>query len=226
MDIRLSNIGKTYDDHGSDREIFHHLDARFPSGEFSVIVGKSGVGKSSLLNLISGIDTPDCGEIRIGPHTLTGMSENRLTLFRRRHMGFIFQFFHLIPVLTVLENTLLIAELDGGAVDRHRERALELLDQVGLSHRTLDFPDTLSGGEQQRVAIARALVLDPPILLADEPTGNLDQETGTQVLDLLLSQAKDRGKTLVMVTHSREAMAYAHQVFTVTQGRLVPGGQA
>ena len=221
MDIHISGMTKSFDDHGSRRVIFDSLDATFPSGEFSVIVGKSGVGKSSLLNLISGIDTPDAGEIRVGAHSLSGMDDSRLTRFRRRHMGFIFQFFHLIPVLSVLENTLLIAELDGGATDAHRRRARELLERVGLTHRAKDFPDTLSGGEQQRVAIARALVHDPPILLADEPTGNLDQETGDQVLDMLLELARDQGKTLVMVTHSREAMDYAHEIYTVTQGRLI-----
>ena len=222
MDIQLKGITKTFDDHGSRRIIFQDMELTLPRGEFSVIVGKSGVGKSSLLNLISGIDAPDRGEIHIGDHCLTRMDDTRLTLFRRRHIGFIFQFFHLIPVLTVLENALLVAELDGGATPDQNRRARELLDRVGLAGREKDFPDTLSGGEQQRVAIARALVPDPPILLADEPTGNLDQETGKGVLDMLLDLARNQGKTLVMVTHSRGAMDYANTVYTVTQGQLIP----
>ena len=222
MDIQLKGITKTFDDHGSRRIIFQDMELTLPRGEFSVIVGKSGVGKSSLLNLISGIDAPDRGEIHIGDNCLTRMDDTRLTLFRRRHIGFIFQFFHLIPVLTVLENALLVAELDGGATPDQNRRARELLDRVGLAGREKDFPDTLSGGEQQRVAIARALVPDPPILLADEPTGNLDQETGKGVLDMLLDLARNQGKTLVMVTHSRGAMDYANTVYTVTQGQLIP----
>ncbi|MCG8564389.1 MAG: ABC transporter ATP-binding protein [Desulfobacterales bacterium] len=222
MDIQLKGITKTFDDHGSRRIIFQDMELTLPRGEFSVIVGKSGVGKSSLLNLISGIDAPDRGEIHIGDNCLTRMDDTRLTLFRRRHIGFIFQFFHLIPVLTVLENALLVAELDGGATPDQNRRARELLDRVGLAGREKDFPDTLSGGEQQRVAIARALVPDPPILLADEPTGNLDQETGKGVLDMLLDLARNQGKTLVMVTHSRGAMDYTNTVYTVTQGQLIP----
>ncbi|MCG8531338.1 MAG: ABC transporter ATP-binding protein, partial [Desulfovibrionales bacterium] len=171
MDIQLSHIHKSFDDHGSRRVIFEDLNIIFPPGEISVIVGKSGVGKSSLLNLISGIDTPDEGTITMGGQKITGLRDGPRTRFRRRHMGFVFQFFHLIPVLTVLENALLISQLDGGSQKQARTRALDLLSHVGLAGRENAFPDTLSGGEQQRLAIVRALVHDPPIILADEPTG-------------------------------------------------------
>ena len=224
MDIQLSNIHKSFDDHGSRRVIFDDLSITFPPGEISVIVGKSGVGKSSLLNLISGIDTPDAGTITLGGQEITGLRDGPRTRFRRKHMGFVFQFFHLIPVLTVLENAMLIGQLDGQSNGKTREKAMELLYHVGLSGREKAFPDTLSGGEQQRLAIVRSLVHDPPIILADEPTGNLDPATGTRILDLLLNLVRRGGKTLVMVTHSREAMAYAQGVFTVTQGKLIPRG--
>ncbi|MFH2057763.1 MAG: ABC transporter ATP-binding protein [Pseudomonadota bacterium] len=220
MDISLSDIIKSYDDSGDRRMIFDGMTAVFPAGEFSVIMGKSGVGKSSLLNLISGIDLPDNGSIRIGPHRVSEMNDTQRTVFRRQHIGFVYQSFNLIPVLTVLENVTLVAELDGVRPGVAREKALSLLDRVGLSDRCHDHPDNLSGGEQQRVAIVRALVNDPTILLADEPTGNLDQETGGTVLKLLTDLAKNSGKTLIMVTHSPEAIAYADQVYLVADHTL------
>lgn len=222
MDILLSNISKTYDDNRDKRVIFKDLDAVFPSGRFFVIMGKSGVGKSSLLNLISGIDLPDRGVIKIGTARVSGMNDTERTIFRRRHIGFIYQFFNLVPVLTVLENVTLICELDGMSPRDYRDRAADLLEQVGLYPLRNHYPDTLSGGEQQRVAIVRSLVNDPEILLADEPTGNLDLETGRVILDMIADLARKRNKTLVMVTHSPEAAAYADTVYTVADQMLVP----
>jgi len=200
MDIRISGLGKTYDNR--DRVIFQDLGAVFNAGRVSVILGKSGKGKSSLLNLIAGIDVPDTGDIIIGDTRVTDMDDTRRTLFRRRHVGFVFQSFNLIPVLTVMENVTLIGELDKKASDVVRDRAISLLSSVGLADRQKDYPDRLSGGEQQRVALARALINDPDVILADEPTGNLDSRTGKQILELLTNQARTLGKTMIMVTHT------------------------
>jgi putative ABC transport system ATP-binding protein len=221
VDISLTDIFKAYDDSGDQRVIFDGMTAVFPSGEFSVIMGKSGVGKSSLLNLISGIDLPGKGRITIGPHRVCEMNDTQRTIFRRQHIGFVYQSFNLIPVLTVLENVTLVAELDGVSLHIAREKAISLLDKVGLSDRCHRYPDNLSGGEQQRVAIVRSLVNDPDILLADEPTGNLDQETGNLVLKMLTDLAKNSGKTLIMVTHSPEAIAYSDQVYVVADHTLI-----
>lgn len=165
----------------------------------SVILGKSGVGKSSLLNLIAGIDLPDRGEIRIGNHLMSGMDDTGRTLFRRRHIGFVFQSFNLIPVLTVLENVALVGQLDGRSDKDIRQRAAFLLEAVGLSDRQGDFPDRLSGGEQHRVVLARALINDPAVMLADEPTGNLDNQTGKAVFEMISAQARRWNKTLVSI---------------------------
>ena len=220
MDVQMQAVDKSFDDSGSPREIFRQASARFPSGSFSVIVGKSGVGKSSLLNLISGIDQPDRGEIRVGDHCISAMTDTARTLFRRRHIGFIYQFFNLIPVLTVLENVTLIAELDKVPTKKSRTRARDLLEQVELWDRRNNFPETLSGGEQQRVAIVRALVNDPDLVLADEPTGNLDQETGKTIMTMISDLVRRKNKTLIMVTHSPDAADWADQIFTVADGGL------
>ncbi len=198
------------------------MTAKFTSGLFCVIIGKSGVGKSSLLNLISGIDIPDKGIIQIGDAGVSDMTDTQRTIFRRKHIGFIYQFFNLIPVLTVLENVTLICELDGLSKKRYLDRANSFLKQVGLFDRRNDYPDTLSGGEQQRVAIVRSLVNDPDILLADEPTGNLDVKTGRAILEMISDLAKKNGKTLIMATHSLEAIDYADAVLSVVNQTLVP----
>jgi putative ABC transport system ATP-binding protein len=222
LDILLSHIDKAYDDNRDRRVIFENMSAQFSGGQFYVIIGKSGVGKSSLLNLMSGIDLPDGGTIRIGDTAVSGMNDNSRTIFRRQHIGFIYQFFNLIPVLTVIENITLVCELDRMPQKTYMDRAKDLLNQTGLYELRNHYPDTLSGGEQQRVAIVRSLVNDPEIILADEPTGNLDLETGRVILDMIARLAKNGNKTLVMVTHSPEAMAYADQVMQVEGRRLVP----
>ncbi|SMD01855.1 putative ABC transport system ATP-binding protein [Desulfocicer vacuolatum DSM 3385] len=220
MDIHFSKVTKSYNESGNRHLIFKEIDALFPSRTVSVIVGKSGVGKSSLLNLAGGIDTPDAGAITIGDTVITQMSDRDRTIFRRKKIGIIFQFFNLIPVLTVLENVCLTAELDKASPKEARENALSLLDQVGLYHRRATYPDTLSGGEQQRVAIVRALVHNPDIILADEPTGNLDMATGKTVLELIVNLVTQRQKTLIMVTHSPDAVDFAHRVFSFKDKNL------
>lgn len=221
MNINLSNIDKSYGDIDTRQIIFKDMSATLKSGEISVVVGRSGVGKSSLLNLISGIDLPDKGSVKAGDHYISELSDAERTLFRRQKIGFIFQFFNLIPVLSVLENITLIAELDNADRDVFLPRAIALLDRVGLTHKKNHFPDTLSGGEQQRVAIVRSLVNDPDIILADEPTGNLDADTGIKVLEMVADLVKTHDKTLVMVTHSPEAVNFADQVYVVRDRLLI-----
>ena len=192
----------------------------FATGEITAILGKSGSGKSTLLNLISGIDQADSGTIWLNGQNLTALDDQQRTLFRREKIGFIFQFFNLIPTLTVLENVLLPLELIGSAPRTARAHAEELLMEVGLADRLNTFPDRLSGGEQQRVAIARALVHDPLLVLADEPTGNLDEGTGKQVLDLLDRLTRKKGKNMLLVTHSREVARSADRIFFLHDGKL------
>lgn len=222
MAIELQNITKSYQEGGKRQTILSSASASFPSGRFSVILGKSGSGKSTVLNLIGGIDQPDSGKILIENNELTGLTDLERTLFRRRHIGFVFQFFNLIPTLTVLENTMLILELEGSVKNKQRAIAGDILREVGLGDRLQARPDRLSGGEQQRVAIARALAHDPALILADEPTGNLDHETGSTVLNLLASITRDRRKTLIMATHSEEALAAADHVYRIENGMLRP----
>jgi putative ABC transport system ATP-binding protein len=219
--IRLEHLTKNYQEGPHIRCVLCDLSAAFAHGEFVAILGKSGSGKSTLLNLISGIDLADSGSIWLDGQNLTALDENRRTLFRRRKIGFIFQFFNLIPTLTVMENVVLPLELNGATTLAARRQAGLLLEAVGLLDRARTFPDRLSGGEQQRVAIARALVHDPLLVLADEPTGNLDEETGRQVLELLDRLTRQAGKNLIMVTHSNEAAALADRVLHLREGKLV-----
>ena len=219
--IELRGLAKRYHEGEGERVIFHDLSLNIRRGELVAVLGKSGSGKSTLLNLISGIDVPTAGSIMIDGEDITGYSEHERTLFRRRHIGFIFQFFNLIPTLTVEENVLLPLELNGSLDAEQLHNAHGLLEQVGLIDRLRSFPDRLSGGEQQRVAIIRALAHKPQVLLADEPTGNLDNETGRQVLDMLESLVRQHHMTLVIVTHSQEAAAITDRIFEVQQGHLV-----
>jgi putative ABC transport system ATP-binding protein len=221
--VRLEGLSKSYEEAGQRRIVLKDTGASFGRGEFVAIVGKSGTGKSTLLNLISGIDLVDAGEVWVDGQSLTALDEHQRTLFRRRHIGFVFQFFNLIPTLTVWENVILPLELAGVSQDEIQRRAESMLASVGLLDRRNTFPDRLSGGEQQRVAIARALVHDPLLVLADEPTGNLDQETGRQVMDLLDRLTRQAGKNLILVTHSDEAADYADRTLVLQDGALVDG---
>ncbi len=219
--IELRHLSKTYQEGGREHVVLRDVNALIEEGELVVLLGRSGSGKSTLLNLISGIDLPTAGEIAFNGVTLNKLTEQERTLFRRRHIGFIFQSFNLIPTLTVEENCLLPLELNGMRGFEARNRCRELLEQLGLADRAESFPDRLSGGEQQRVAIGRALIHDPRVVLADEPTGNLDLETGREVLDLLEQVARAKAKTLVMVTHSREVVGRVDRIITISQGQLV-----
>jgi putative ABC transport system ATP-binding protein len=223
--IELRNVCKSFREGESERVVFCGVTAAFRQGETSLLYGKSGSGKSTLLNLLSGIDLPTSGEVLVNGTDITGLSEEKRTLFRRRHVGFVFQFFNLLPTLTVAENVLLSLELDGRTGADARARALDFLGQVGLADRAASRPDRLSGGEQQRVAIARALAHDPALILADEPTGNLDSETGRHIVSLLTGLSRREGKTLVMATHSGEALAEADRVFTMKDGLLHESGR-
>ncbi|CAA9289363.1 MAG: ABC-type antimicrobial peptide transport system, ATPase component [uncultured Chloroflexia bacterium] len=218
--ITITGLSKSFEEAGKTRSVLHDVDTTFDRGEFVVLLGKSGSGKSTLLNLLGGIDTPSAGTIRIAGIDVTGLREHERTLFRRKHIGFIFQFYNLLPTLTVGENVLLPLELNGAADARGRAHALELLERVGLADRRDSYPDRLSGGEQQRVAIARALAHDPLLILADEPTGNLDVDTGAIVLDLLDSLTRQADKNLVMATHSAEVIGYADRIFRIEDGVL------
>jgi putative ABC transport system ATP-binding protein len=219
--IVLDSVSKAYEEAGALRYVLRDASATFARGEFTVLVGRSGSGKSTLLNLVSGIDVPTAGTISVAGQALTGLGERERTLFRRRQIGFIFQFFNLVPTLTVMENLLLPLELNDRTSSADRARALELLDQVGLADRRATYPDRLSGGEQQRIAVARALVHDPALVLADEPTGNLDIDTGRQVLSLLDTLTRQAGKNLLMVTHSPEVIGLADRVLRIVDSRLV-----
>jgi putative ABC transport system ATP-binding protein len=221
--VRLRGISKGFQEGAQTRQVLQGVEAEFARGEFVAVLGKSGSGKSTLLNLISGIDLVDEGDIWVNGQKLTTLDERQRTLFRRQNIGFIFQFFNLIPTLTVWENVILPLELAGVNDGRGRRKAETLLDAVGLLDRRRTFPDRLSGGEQQRVAIARALVHDPLLVLADEPTGNLDEDTGQQVLALLDRLTRKSGKNLILVTHSSEAAAYADRTITLRGGKLVNG---
>jgi putative ABC transport system ATP-binding protein len=219
--LRFHDLTKSYYEGELRRVVLQNAHAEFQPGETTVILGRSGSGKSTLLNLISGIDAPDGGQIWVDGRDLTALSERDRTLFRRARIGFIFQFFNLIPTLTVGENVSLPLELNRVPRPQVREKAEELLESVGLLERWDTFPEKLSGGEQQRVALARALVHDPLLILADEPTGNLDEETGAQVMSLLASLVREQGRTLLMVTHSQEAASRADRILRLTHGQLV-----
>jgi len=190
-------------------------------GEFVAIMGPSGSGKSTLLHLLGGLDGASDGEITLAGQPLAKLSDNEITLVRRRKVGFIFQFYNLLPTLTAEENVGLPLLIDGQNLDKHRDKILKLLALVGLSDRNDHKPDQLSGGEQQRVAIARAFVNDPQIVLADEPTGNLDSKSGTAILELLRQTCDELGATIVMVTHDPRAASYSDRVVFLKDGEIV-----
>jgi len=217
--IELRGISKTVDSGGHPLTILHPIDLVVPAGRSVSIVGPSGSGKSTLLGLMAGLDAPTSGDISIDGITITTMGEDALAKLRGRLIGFVFQFFHLMPSLTAYENVLVPMELAG---DRDaRARATHLLEEVGLGARGHHYPSQLSGGEQQRVALARALANNPKVLLADEPTGNLDTSTGQHVIDMLFEVNRSRGTTLVLVTHDRDLAARADLQVIMRDGRIV-----
>lgn len=219
---RLRGVTKSYVEVDRTREVLHGIDLELARGEFAVLVGRSGSGKSSLIHVLSGIDLPSSGQVELFGEDMSRASEERRTDVRRRRIGLVFQFFNLLPTLTIEENLLLPLELCGKLDAAGRRRALELLDAVGLSAMRTKFPDRLSGGEQQRAAVARALVHDPELVLADEPTGNLDDHNASAVLELFSRLLRPSGKTLLMVTHSAEAEAIGDRVLELHDGRIAP----
>ncbi len=216
--IRLENVTKTYDNPAGPFAALRGIDLDITAGEFAAIVGKSGSGKSTLLNMLAGIDRPSRGTVTIGGTPIQGLSHDRLAAWRGRNVGIVFQFFQLLPTLTVLENVLLPMDFCGTIPGRERAaRARTLLERVGVPEQAAKLPSALSGGQQQRVAIARALANDPPLILADEPTGNLDSATSAAIFRLFAELAAD-GKTIVVVTHEREAVSGAGRTVTIVDG--------
>lgn len=221
--IELHNVCKSFIEAGLSRSVLENINISFNSGKLIAIQGRSGSGKSTLLNLMAGLDLPDSGEIYTAGHALNRLSEQQRTLIRRKHMGFIFQSFNLIPTLTVSENLLFPLELN--RIER-REALSEvdsILEHFSLADRTGSYPDQLSGGEQQRVAIARGVIHRPQIVFADEPTGNLDLDTERTILEYIQRLPQEYAVTLVCVTHSAEIAAIADNIFVLEKGVLHPG---
>ncbi len=219
--ITLRNVVKTYVTPAGSFKALRGIDLRVRKGEFMAVVGKSGSGKSTLLNMLTGIDRPTSGEVIAGQMPIHQLSEGEIARWRGRNIGIVFQFFQLLPTLTIVENIMLAMDFCRVFPVRQRKpRALELLNQVGIVEQAYKLPAMLSGGEQQRVAVARALANDPPILVADEPTGNLDTETATAVFQLLQAQAA-LGKTVIVVTHDRDLAAQVNRTITLVDGHIV-----
>jgi putative ABC transport system ATP-binding protein len=216
--LQATGIFKTIDTGTHRVEILRGVDLEVPAGQFVAIMGASGSGKSTLLGLLAGLDSPTSGRIVIDGVDITGMKEDDLALVRGRKIGFVFQSYQLIPTLTAEENVLLPHELSGGDISTGVVRARELLTSVGLADRMDHYPVQLSGGEQQRVALARAFMVKPPMLMADEPTGNLDSKNGTLVLDLLIELNRREGTTLILVTHDQTLAARANRIVTLSDG--------
>jgi len=216
--LRVDRVSKRFREGDAEHLVLDAVSLRIRAGEFVALAGPSGAGKSTLLNIISGMDLPDSGEVHLGDTELSRLPETARTLIRRERMGFVFQFFNLIPTLTVLENVVLPLELNGRA--DAGDHALAMLRRVGLERRAGTFPDRLSGGEQQRVAIARALVHEPLLVLADEPTGNLDDENAEIVIDVLESVTREASRTLLVVTHSDDIVRRADRVLSLRHGTV------
>ena len=218
--LTLESVSRSFGAGEHRRGVLEQVSISIPAASETVIVGRSGSGKSTLLNLISGIDRPTSGTITFDGLELSTLREPERTLFRRRRVGFVYQFFNLLPTLDVEENVRLVLSLDGVGAAQARRRSRALLERVGLGDRLHAPVDVLSGGEQQRVALARALVHEPALLLADEPTGNLDEITAAQIAPLLRELARERGATVVLVTHDRQLAAGADRCLTLREGTL------
>ncbi len=221
MLIQLQGLNKTYETPAGAFSALRGVDLTIDSGEFVAIVGKSGSGKSTLLNMVGGIDRPTAGSVNVGGSAIEGMSENQLARWRGRHVGLVFQFFQLLPTLTVAENVMLPMDFSSMfPLAERRARAIRLLERVGVADQADKLPSALSGGQQQRVAIARALANEPPVILADEPTGNLDSATARDVLDLLRGMAS-AGTTVVIATHEREIASVVDRTVHIADGTVV-----
>ena len=219
--VTLDRVRKTYGDGPNAVTALHELSMRIPAGRTVALLGRSGSGKSTLLNLLGAVDRPTSGSVRIAGADLSQLSDGELALFRRRRMGYVFQSFHLLPSLTVFENVAVPWVLDRAMNSARRDEVNALLDRLGLADKARRYPDELSGGQQQRVALARAVAHRPPLVLADEPTGNLDAQTGRVILDLLVELQQEFGTTLVMATHSEEAAARCADRIVLEDGRIV-----
>jgi putative ABC transport system ATP-binding protein len=221
IEIELSGVTRSFREGESEHVVLDNVDARFRRGETIALRGRSGSGKSTLLNLVGGIDTPDNGKVVVAGVDLTGLTEHARTLFRRKHIGFVYQAFNLVPTLNVADNIRLVLELNGVARGEADRRIAELLQAVNLADRADSYPDVLSGGEQQRVAIARALSHRPSVLLADEPTGNLDEKTAETVIALLDRLIRGTGGTMIMATHSTTIASTCDRTFELHDGKIV-----
>ena len=219
-EISLRHLSKSFSEGRREHRVLDDVSADFLSGETIAVRGRSGSGKSTLLNLVGGIDTPDAGRVVVAGVNLTGLSERDRTLFRREHIGFVYQAFNLVPTLDVADNIRLVLELNGVPPRESQERIEELLEAVGLADRADSYPDVLSGGEQQRVAIARALCHEPAVVIADEPTGNLDAGNGEHVLQLMLELNRELETSLVIVTHDHSIAKRMDRVMILEDGRL------
>lgn len=217
---RLSGVSRTYRKGKEKVEVLHNLDLEIPKGDFVAIMGPSGSGKTTLLNLLGGLDKPTAGTVTVGDAELSSMSNSQLSRWRSSHVGFIFQFYNLLPVLTAHRNVELPLLLTNFSAKERAKRASIALDIVGLGDRAKHYPRELSGGQEQRVAIARAIVSDPPLLLCDEPTGDLDRENADEILKLLQLLNREHGKTIVMVTHDAQAAEYANRTLHCDKGTL------
>ena len=216
--IRCLDVRKTYRQGDNEVTVLSGITVHIPQGQFATIMGPSGSGKSTVLHLMGGLDRPSAGDVLVGERIISQMADDQVTLFRRTQIGFVFQFFNLLPTLTALENITLPFVLDGRPRAKAAQRAQFLLDKVGLAHRQSHVPEAMSGGEIQRLAIARALAFEPPIILADEPTGNLDSKNGEIVLNLLRRINQEDRCTIVMVTHSPEAAKVGDRTICLRDG--------
>ena len=219
--IQVENLNKTIENPPSRVEILRGISFEVPSGQFLAIMGASGSGKSTLLGLLAGLDNATSGRVILDGTDITNLAEDAMARVRGRKIGFVFQNYQLVPTLTAEENVLLPAELSGLNATASRQRARELLERVGLTNRSHHYPVQLSGGEQQRVALARAFVTQPPILMADEPTGNLDSSNGQHILDLLVRLNREEKATLVLVTHDRALAEHANRILTLRDGMIL-----
>jgi putative ABC transport system ATP-binding protein len=222
--LQVQNLKKTYERGQQKVEALRGVSFTLTGGEFVSIMGPSGSGKSTLLHMIGGLDRPTSGSVTIANQNIESYSDDQLSLFRRQKLGFIFQFFNLLPTLTALENVALPLLLDGKKLKDIAPKAQDLLKLIGLEERVTHRPDELSGGEMQRVAIARALITDPLLILADEPTGNLDSKSGSIVLGILSQMAQSRGHTILMVTHDLRAASYANRLIKMRDGMIESDG--